>query len=463
MKKDASAAAVLLAEGKRPRRRQGKQRGDDSSGFHFWARIMLLVKNGTLVDCFGISKSDILIDNGKIAKIGKGIREKAEKTIDAKGKIVIPGLVNMHTHLSMSLLRNTAEGKPLDRWLDEDIFPAERMMEGDDFYLGGYAATAECLLSGTTTALDKYYFGSHRVGKAADELNMRAFLTCDIADLRPETKKDVLRTGEFIGRLKEYRMAKPAVGCHAIYTCSKEVIIREKEFARKHGLLFSIHIAETRRELFESLKKNGLRPVEYLDRLGILDAKTELAHASWVTKREIGIIAKSGAVVTHCPVSNLKLATGGIMPLEQYREAGAHITLGTDSASSNNSLDMIETMKVAGLLQKHRYWDACAGNPREILKYATYEGARALGLDAGRIKEGCLADLVILDPKENMVPLGDIYTAIVYSCSRRNVETVIVGGKISVEGGKLLKLSQKTMQKFAERAEELRQKEQKRR
>jgi 5-methylthioadenosine/S-adenosylhomocysteine deaminase len=417
---------------------------------------VILVKNGMLVDCFGISRADVLIEDGKIAKIGRGIREKAEKTIDASGKIVIPGLVNMHTHLSMSLLRNAAEGKQLDKWLNEDIFPAERKMAGNDFYLGGYAAIAECLLSGTTTMLDKYYFESHLAGKAADELNARAFLTCDIADLRDHAKKDAMRTEEFIRRMRDYKMAKPAVGCHAIYTCSRDVIIREKALAKKHGLLFHIHAAETRKELFDSLKKNGLRPIEYLDKLGVLDSKTALAHASWATKREIGVVAKSGAVVTHCPVSNLKLATGAIMPLEQYREAGARITLGTDSASSNNSLDMMETMKVAGLLQKHRYWDAACGNPREILRYATYEGARALGIDAGRIREGCLADLAILNPMENMLPLGDIYTAIVYSGSRKNVETVIVDGRISVENGKLANFDVKTMEKFVKRAHALR-------
>jgi 5-methylthioadenosine/S-adenosylhomocysteine deaminase len=416
---------------------------------------MILVKNGTLVDCFGALKADLLIDGNKIAKIGRGMRERAEKTIDAAGKLVIPGLVNMHTHLSMSLLRNTAEGKQLDKWLKEDIFPAERRMEKGDMYLGGYAAIAECLLSGTTAMLDKYYFESHWAGKAADELNARAFLTCDIADLRDHAKKDAMRTEEFIRRMKDYMMAKPAVGCHAIYTCSKDVIIREKELARKHGLLFHIHAAETRKELFDSLRRNKLRPIEYLDKLGVLDGKTALAHASWVTKREINVIAKSKTVVTHCPISNLKLATGGIMPLEQYKEAGARITLGTDSASSNNSLDMMETMKMAGLLQKHRYWNATYGNPKEILGYATYEGAMALGIDAGRIKEGCLADLVIIDPMENMVPLGDIYTAIVYSGSRRNVETVIVDGRISVENRKLVNFDQKIMDKFAERADAL--------
>jgi 5-methylthioadenosine/S-adenosylhomocysteine deaminase len=415
---------------------------------------MLLVKGGTVVDKFGISKADVLIEGDRIAKIGKGIKERAEKTIDAAGKIVIPGLVNAHTHLPMTLLRNYAEGKPLEMWLKEDIWPAEAKMTEDDMYLGGYMGIAECLLSGTTCAADMYFFGSHKVGAAADKLNMRVAQFMDIMD--NGEKSNFGKCSAFISKARKHRMSRPGIACHAVSTCEGDLLAKGKELARKEGLAFQMHMAETRTELFGCIKAHGKRPVEYAESLGLLDKKTLLAHASWVTKREIGIAAKSGAAVAHCPISNLKLATGGIMPLEQYREAGARIALGTDGASSNNSLDIFETMKTAGLLQKHRYWDAAAGNPRDILGYATYGGAMALGIDAGRIKEGCLADIAILDPMENMVPLGDIYTAIVYSGSRRNVETVIVNGKVSVENGKLLNFDAGIKEKFLERAYALR-------
>jgi 5-methylthioadenosine/S-adenosylhomocysteine deaminase len=415
---------------------------------------VILVKGGTLVDGFGISRADILMDGGKIAKIGKGIREKAERTIDASGKIVIPGLVNAHTHLPMTMLRNCAEGKPLERWLREDIWPAEAKMTEGDMYLGGYMGIAECLLSGTTCAADMFFFGSHALGAAADRLNMRAVQFMDIMD--KGKKSNFGKCGAFMSKVRKHRMSRPGIACHSIYTCEKELLVKGKGLARKEGLAFQMHLAETRTELFGCIKANGKRPVEYAESLGLLDSKTLLAHASWVTKREIGTVAKSGAAVVHCPISNLKLATGGIMPMEQYREAGARIALGTDGASSNNSLDMFETMKAAGLMQKHRYWDAAAGNPKDILNYATYGGARALGINAGRIREGCLADLVVLNPMENMVPLGDIYTAIAYSCSRKNVETVIVDGKLSVENGKLANFDAATRERFLERAGKLR-------
>jgi 5-methylthioadenosine/S-adenosylhomocysteine deaminase len=420
----------------------------------FGAGCVLLVRGGTLVDGFSVIKADMLIENGKIRKIGKGIKEKAERTIDASGKIVIPGLVNAHTHLPMTMLRNYAEGKPLERWLKEDVWPAEAKMTENDMCLGGYMGVAECLLSGTTCAADMFFFGSHAVGAAADSLNMRLVQFMDIMDSGKES--DFGKCGAFISKVRKHKMSKPGIACHSVSRCGKELLVEGKGLARKENLAFQMHVAETRTELFECIKAHGKRPVEYAESLGLLDRQTLLAHASWVTKREIGIIAKSGAAVAHCPISNLKLATGGIMPLEQYREAGACIALGTDGASSNNSLDMIETMKMAGLLQKHRYWDAAAGNPKDLLTYATYGGAKALGLDAGRIAEGCLADLVILDPMENMVPLGDVYTAIAYSCSRKNVETVIVGGKVSVENGKLLNFDAKTRERFLERADAIR-------
>jgi len=415
---------------------------------------LLLIKNGTLVDAFGIIKADMLIDGNTILEIKKGMREKADGTIDASGKIIIPGFVNMHCHLPMTLLRNTAEGKPLDKWLNEDIFPVERRMDENDMYIGSYLGIAESLLSGITSTNDIYLEKGHLAGKAADELNARVFMGCDQPD--EDGNEELKAALGFNRRIRGYRMAKPTMASHSVYSCKKRNLALKKEYAKDNSLKYNIHISETRKEVFHSIRNFGMRPVEYAESIGLLDQDTILAHAGWVTKREIGIIARKKSVVVNNPVSNLKLATGEIMPLEQFREAGARITLGTDGPASNNSISMLETMKTSSLLQKHRYWNASLGNPREILGYATYEGARALGLKAGKLEKGYLADLVIIDPRINMIPLGDIYTALVFSCSSSNIEKVIVDGKISAENGAVKDFDGKRIGRFLERADALR-------
>ncbi|MCX6773620.1 MAG: amidohydrolase [Candidatus Micrarchaeota archaeon] len=414
---------------------------------------MLLIKNGTLVDAFGTIRADILIENGHIIDVKKGISEKADEGIDASGKIIVPGFVNMHNHLPMSLLRNNAEGKTLGKWLNEDIFPAERRMDEEDMYLGSYIGMAESLSAGITTTNSVYLEKSHLGGKAADELNARAFLSCD--EPKEDGEEELKSALKFNERIRGYRMARPVMASHSVYSCKKENLILKKEYAKQNSLRYHIHMSETRKEIFHSIRNFRMRPVEYAESIGLLDKNTILAHAGWVTKREIGIIAKKKSVVVNNPVSNLKLATGGIMPLEQYREAGARITLGTDGPASNNSINMLETMKFSSLMQKHRYWNASLGNPKEILGYATYEGAKALGLKAGKLEKGYLADLAIIDPKINMVPLGDIYTSLVFSCNNSNIDTVIVDGKISFENGKVRNFDGKKARMFLERADAL--------
>ena len=172
-----------------------------------------------------------------------------------------------------------------------------------------------------------------------------------------------------------------AISCHAPYTCSKELLIKSKEFANKNKLKFHIHISETRKEIFGCLNKYAKYPIEFLDEIGLIDQNTILAHASWVTKREIGIVAKRKATIVNCPISHLKLATGGICPVREYFEQGANVTLGTDGAASNNSLNMFETMKMSSLLQKHHYWKADAVPTQKFLDFATINGAKALGIN----------------------------------------------------------------------------------
>ncbi len=201
---------------------------------------------------------------------------------------------------------------------------------------------------------------------------------------------------------------------------------------------FHIHASETRKELFGILKEKGKRPFEYLDGLGVLDRKTVLSHAVYVSKREIALAGKAKANISHCPVSNLKLAGGGVSPVSEFALAGANVTLGTDGAASNNSLNIIETMKIAALLQKNFYWDPLAVSTQQVFDFATVNGAKALGINAGAIEGGKLADVVLADlRKPNMAPYHDHIANLVYAMNPSNISDVIANGEFVMREGKI--------------------------
>ena len=246
---------------------------------------------------------------------------------------------------------------------------------------------------------------------------------------------------------------KPAVSCHAPYTCTPELIKKAKEYANEKNLQFHIHASETRKEVFDLLKAGGKRPLEYLEGLGAMDNRTVLAHSVFVTKREIALAGKAGATVSHNPISNLKLAGGGICPIVEFAKAGANAALGTDGAASNNSLNMIETMKMAAVLQKNHYWDPLAISAGDALDYATINGAKALGIDAGSIEKGKLADIVIANMQTaNMAPSHDPIANIVYSMNPSNITDVIVDGEFALREGRITAFNEQEAIEKASRA-----------
>lgn len=406
-------------------------------------------------------QGDILIEEGRIAKVGKGIPKKGvEEVIDCSGKIIFPGLVNAHTHSAMWLLRGYGEGLPLHRWLEEKIWPAEKHLKGDDVYWGAMAGAIEMVRGGATCFNEMYMFGMGRMAEAVSRLGMRAVLAKGVYDTsKSRTLEGELK--ELQDKVEEFKGAngnvKFAVGAHSVYTCSEELLRKAKEFANRNGLIFHMHASETREEVFGCLEKKKMRPVEYLDSLGLVDKGTVLAHAGWVTKREISILGKKGASVVHCPVSNLKLATGGICPVSEFDESGANVALGTDGAASNNSLSMMETMKYSLLLQAHKYWDAQRYPEGKAWDAATRNGAKALGIDAGSIEEGKLADLAFIDAKAaNLLPLHNDLRSIVYSMNPGNITDVVVGGKFVLREGELTLVDEgKVLEKAADAAHNL--------
>ncbi|MBI2079629.1 amidohydrolase [Candidatus Micrarchaeota archaeon] len=399
----------------------------------------ILIKNGTIITQNSkreITKADILIRENEIAEVKKSIKEKTEFKIDASDFIILPGLINMHTHVAMAILRGLGEDLLLQEWLNKKIWPAESKLTGKQIFDGTKIGTQEMLLSGVTSFNDMYIKELDQIAEATIKTGLRGFLSRGILDLISgrDSKSEWKEAIGFVEKWKKNKLITPVISCHSIYATSEEMLLKSKEYANKNKLKFHIHISETRKEIFDCLKKHRKRPVEYLDSLGLLDSNTILAHASWVTKREIRLVGKAKSTIVNCPISNLKLATGGICQIKEYWEEGANVTLGTDGPASNNSLNMFETMKLAALLQKHHYWKADAFSTQKILDAATLNAAKALGLNAGSIEKGKLADLVFLDARTpNLMPHYDLLSNLVYSAHPGNVKKVIVDGKIFLD------------------------------
>lgn len=424
--------------------------------------MSLLVKNAALItqnDKRSILHGfDILVEGSKIARIAKGIKEKAEFVLDAKGCFVVPGFVNCHNHAAMSLLRGYADDMELHSWLSSKIWPREAKLNSDDVYWGSLLACVEMIRGGTTCFADMYFF-MDGVARAVEESGLRADISHGMIDLgNAEKREKELREGERIVREwsgKAGGRISASFGPHAPYTCSRELLEKTLELSGKYGVRVQIHLSETRKEVFDVKKQTGKRPAEFLDSLGFLNSNVIASHCCWVSKSEVSLLAKRGVSAVHNPVSNAKLAGGNVMPVPEFFEAGANVALGTDGACSNNSLSMFESMKFAALLQKNARWDATVLNAQQALDLATCNGAKALGLNAGVIAEGKLADFSVLDlRKPNTVPVHNAVSNIVYSASASNVRDVVVGGKIVLLDGEIQTLDEEKIlvkaQKVAE-------------
>jgi len=406
----------------------------------------------------------ILIDDGRVVEVGTDLKT-AEVVIDGAGKIVLPGLINTHTHLSMVLLRGYADDMRLQDWLQKKVWPVEARLTPEACYQGALLGCAEMIMSGTTTFMDMY-FNMEDVARAVTESGLRATLSYGLFDLfdSAKAKAEQAKSRKFFEYLRALGNSRIqfALGPHAPYTCSAETLLWAKEFAEKNGVIDHIHVAETRKEQAEFQKNQGLRVVEYLDKIGALSKRMVAAHCVWLTKSEVTILAKAGVSVAHCPVSNMKLASGGVAPLPEMFEAGIVVGLGTDGAASNNSLDMFETMKICALLQKAHRWDATVLDAQKTLDLATIEGARALGLqgDIGSIEVGKKADIIMLDMQSpNLNPIRgkeNVVSDLVYSASPANVATTIVDGQLLMSNRQLLTVNlQQTVRKVAQIANQL--------
>ena len=402
-------------------------------------------------------RQDILIEGNKIKKIGEVKKEELEdvEIIDGKNKIAIPGLINTHTHIPMTLFRGVADDLPLMEWLNNYIWPMEAKLNEEIVYWGTLLGCIEMIRSGTTTFNDMYFF-LEGIAKAVDESGMRAVLAYGMIDLFDEERREKeLKNAEkyinYINSLNNSRIM-PALGPHAPYTCSKELLIEVNKLAKKYDVPIHIHLNETLDEIKMVKEKTGMEPFVYLNSFGFFDGvRVIAAHCVHLTDEEIKIMKEKNINVSHNPISNLKLASG-IAPIPKLLAEGINITLGTDGCGSNNNLNLFEEIKVSAILHKGYNLNPTVIKAEEAFNFATKNGAKALNIKAGEIKEGYLADIVLINlDKPYLYPKENILSHLVYAFNGF-VDDVIIDGNIVMRDGKILTVDE---EKVYEKAEEM--------
>jgi 5-methylthioadenosine/S-adenosylhomocysteine deaminase len=407
-----------------------------------------------------VIRGDILVEGNLITAIGD-FRDSADTEIDASGDLIIPGLVNAHTHVSMSIMKGVADDLPFSRFLDR-VFAIDGKRTPGDIRAGTRLGLMEMVAGGTTTFVELYY-SQAIIAREVESMGVRGVLCWAVLDEQFTTQEGmpIENCRRFCREFKGRELIHPGVGPQGVYVCSDETLIQASELALEEDVPLTFHLSETRGEVYDYKEKVGKRPVEHLDEIGFLNGHCIAAHSSWLTIREVRLLAKNGVSVATCPASNMKLATGGVAPVPEMLGAGVNVSLGTDGSTTNNSLDMFGEMKMLALLQKSNRWDATVLPAQQVFDTATINGARAIGLQdqIGSIELGKRADIVILDGKApNLNPFRDenVVSNIVYSASGLNVKTVLCNGKpIYLERDFLTIDSEKTLAEARESSEAL--------
>lgn len=419
----------------------------------------ILIKNGLVLPMVSetpaLEKCDILTEGGIIAQIGPGLTEEgADRVVDAGGRVVMPGLINCHSHAAMALLRGYSDDLRLMDWLSKKIWPAEARIRGEEIYWGTMLATAEMIRSGTTTFADMYAF-MEDVAAAVRDSGMRASLCQGLAfrDERSWSKriKYTYRLFENWHGRADGRISA-MVGPHAPYTVPPDRMKEVMELAAGLNAAVHTHLAETSEEVDQIREMYGKSPTRYLADLGLFDAcRVLLAHAVHLTGEDISLLRGIKGGISHNPVSNMKLGCG-VAPVVDLRGAGVAVGLGTDGAGSSSTLDMFQQIKTAAWLQKNHLGDPAAITAYDVLRMATVEGSRALGLgkETGTLEEGKKADIIIIDiEKPHLYPHNDLWSLLAYSATGADVDTTIINGQIVMENRVLLSMNEKEVMKKA--------------
>jgi 5-methylthioadenosine/S-adenosylhomocysteine deaminase len=376
-------------------------------------------------------------------------RFKTAQEIDAHGALVLPGFINGHTHVPMTLFRGLHDDVTLNDWLYKYIFPAEAKNVNEEFVRWGTRlAAAEQIRAGVTTFADMYYF-EDTIAEETNAAGMRGVLGETFIDFpAPDNKSEaemLAYTEKFLKRWQGDPLIHAAPAPHSIYTCSKKTLQDSAALARKYHAPILIHVAEMKKEWEDSLKNNGMSPVAYLDKIGVLGPDIVAAHCIFVDEADRKLLAERGVGCVHNPSSNMMIASG-VSPVAEMRAAGVSVGLGTDGpAGSNNDLDLMEEIDLAAKLAKISKMDPLGLNAKSVVEMATIDGARAIHLEKeiGSLEVGKKADLALISLNEpNAVPMYDIYSQIAYSLKGIDVETVIIGGKVVMRGHRLLTIDE---------------------
>ncbi|HZP62113.1 MAG TPA: amidohydrolase [Terriglobales bacterium] len=417
----------------------------------------LILSGGTVVTMDGartvdddgtvVIKGDSIIAVGPRAELES--KYQAKDTIDARGGLILPGFINGHTHVPMTLFRGLHDDVTLDEWLRKYIFPAEAKNVNEEFVRWGTRlAAAEQIRSGVTTFADMYYF-EDVIADETKAAGMRAILGETFIDFpAPDNKSEAAMlsyTEKFLQKWQNDPLIHAAPAPHSIYTCSQKTLQDTSALARKYHAPILIHVAEMKKEWDDSLKQNGMSPVQYLDKLGVLGPDVVAAHCIYVDEKDRVTLANRQTGCVHNPSSNMMLASG-VSPVPQMRSAGVAVGLGTDGpAGSNNDLDLMEEMDLAAKLAKITEMNPLALNAKAVVEMATIDGARALHMDKeiGSIEPGKKADVIVISLDEpNAVPMYDIYAQLAYALKASDVETVVIGGRVVMRDHKLLTVNE---------------------
>jgi 5-methylthioadenosine/S-adenosylhomocysteine deaminase len=416
-------------------------------------KIDLLINGGTIVTMDGdrliLEDGALVVKGDVISAIGfRGDLEKkyiADQTIDARGKLVLPGFINWHTHVPMTLFRGLHDDGTLDEWLHKYIFPAEAKNVTEEFVRWGTRlAAAEQIRGGITTFADMYYF-EDAVAEETKATGMRGVLGETFIDFPAPDNKDesevLAYTEKFLKRWQNDPLIHAAPAPHSIYTCSQKTLQDAAALARKYHAPILIHVAEMKKELDDSRAQNGTTPVQYLNKIGILGPDLVAAHCIFVDDTDRKLLAEKQVGCVHNPSSNMMLASG-VSPVPELLAAGVAVGLGTDGpAGSNNDLDLMEEMDLAAKLQKITKMNPLALGAKAVVEMATIDGAKALHMEKeiGSLEVGKKADVIVISLNEpNAVPMYDVYAQVAYALKGNDVETVVIGGRVVMREHQLL-------------------------
>jgi 5-methylthioadenosine/S-adenosylhomocysteine deaminase len=410
----------------------------------------LLILNGTVItfdrDESILERGALAIKDSRIIAVGDTDRiprqYKAGEIVDASGHIVMPGLINAHTHSAMTLFRGLSDDLPLVPWLEAMRQAAARWIRPETVKLAATLGYAEMVLGGTTTNVDMYFF-PERLVEAARSVGIRliagpVFVSSDKVDGIPMSER-VARGREFIQEHRQDPLIVPCVSPHSAYDVASSQLEEAFRLAKDEDVLFNIHAAETQAEVESIRSRYGRTPIEYLDALGVLSSRTVMAHCVHVTEKEIELIAEKEAVAVHCPMSNCKLADG-IAPVPAMMDAGVNLALGTDGPGSSNDLNLWNVIRLAAVLHKGATLDPTVVAARDVMRMATIDAARALGLgdEIGSLEIGKKADVILIDVnRPHLVPMFNAYSHMAYAIGQSDVSTVIVDGRVVVRDRQL--------------------------